>query len=72
MHALRKAVVKRDCLKAFRETRIYRLCPNLGKASTLATPYNDPIAKSIDKYQSFLKTLGSSLLAKAAYGKKIQ
>ena len=59
-------------LKAFRETRIYRLCPNLGKASTLATPYNDPIAKSIDEYQSFLKTLGSSLLAKAAYGKKIQ
>ena len=63
---------KGDCLKAFSETRMYRLCPNLGKASTLATPYNDPIAKSIDEYQAFLKTLGYSLRAKAAYGKKIQ
>jgi len=51
---------------------MYRLCPNLGKASTLATPYNDPIAKSIDEYQAFLKTTGYSLRAKAAYGKKIQ
>jgi hypothetical protein len=25
------------------------------KASTLATPFNDPIAESIDKYQAFLK-----------------
>jgi hypothetical protein len=58
--------------RLFRETRMYRLCPNLGKASTLATPYNDPIAKSIDEYQAFLKTLGYSLRAKAAYGKKIQ
>jgi hypothetical protein len=58
--------------EAFRGPRMYRLCPNLGKASTLATPYNDPIAKSIDEYQAFLKTLGYSLRAKAAYGKKIQ
>ena len=28
------------------------------QASTLATPFNDPIAESIDEYQAFLKTLG--------------
>jgi hypothetical protein len=41
-------------------------------ATTLATPFNDPIAESLDEYQSFLKTLGYSPLAKAAYGKRIQ
>jgi len=41
------------------------------KASTLATPFNDPIAKSIDEYQSFLKKLGYSPHAQAAFGKKI-
>jgi len=42
------------------------------KATTLATPFNDPIAESIDEYQAFLKTLGYSPLAKAAYGKKVR
>jgi hypothetical protein len=42
------------------------------KAETLATPFNDPIAESIEEYQSFLRTLGYSLLAEAAFGKKIQ
>jgi hypothetical protein len=41
------------------------------KASTLATPFNDPIAESIEEYQSFLKSLGYSPLAQAAFGKKI-
>jgi len=41
------------------------------QATTLATPFNDPIAESIDEYQAFLKTLGYSPLAKAAYGKRI-
>jgi hypothetical protein len=41
------------------------------KASTLATPFNDPIAKSIDEYQSFLKKLGYSPIAQAAFGKKL-
>ncbi len=40
------------------------------KATTLATPFNDPIAESIDEYQAFLKSLAYSPLAKAAYGKK--
>jgi hypothetical protein len=42
------------------------------KAETLATPFNDPIAESIEEYQAFLKTLGYSPLAKAAYGKKVR
>jgi hypothetical protein len=41
------------------------------QASTLATPFNDPIAESIDEYQSFLKSLGYSPLAQAAFGKKL-
>jgi hypothetical protein len=36
------------------------------------TPFNNPIAESIDEYQSFLKTLGYFPLAKAAYGKKVR
>ncbi len=42
------------------------------QASTLATPFNDSIAESIDEYQAFLKSLGYSSLAKSAYGKKIR
>ena len=42
------------------------------QASTLVPPFHDPIAESIDEYQSFLKTLGYSPLAKAAYGKKVR
>jgi len=30
------------------------------QASTLATPFHDPIAESIDEYQAFLKSLGYS------------
>jgi hypothetical protein len=41
------------------------------QASTIATPFNDPIAESSEEYQSFLKTLGYSPFAEAAYGKKI-
>ena len=41
----------------------YRLAPS--------TPGNDPLTESIDEYQAFLKTLGYSPLAKAAYGKKV-
>jgi hypothetical protein len=41
------------------------------KATTLATPFNDPIAESIEEYQAFLKTLGYSPIAKTAFGKKI-
>jgi hypothetical protein len=41
------------------------------QATTLATPFNDPIAESIDEYQSFLKTLGYSPIAEAAFGKSV-
>jgi hypothetical protein len=41
------------------------------QASTLATPFNDPIAESIEEYQLFLKSLGYSPLAQAAFGKKL-
>jgi hypothetical protein len=41
------------------------------KATTLATPFNDPIAQSIEEYQSFLKSLGYSPIAQAAFGKKL-
>jgi hypothetical protein len=41
------------------------------KATTLATPFNDPIVQSIDEYQAFLKTLDYSPITQAAFGKKI-
>ena len=41
------------------------------QATTLATPFNDPIADSIDEYQAFLKTLGYSPLVQGAFGKSI-
>jgi hypothetical protein len=42
------------------------------QAKTLATPFNDPIAESIEEYQAFLKSLGYSPLADAAFGKKVR
>jgi hypothetical protein len=42
------------------------------QAVRLATPFNDPIAESIEEYQAFLKTLGYSPLAEAAFGKNIR
>jgi hypothetical protein len=42
------------------------------QASTLATPFNDPIAKSIEEYQAFLKTLAYSPLVQGAFGKKLR
>jgi hypothetical protein len=41
------------------------------QATTSATPFHDPIAESIDEYQSFIKTLGYSPISEAAFGKKI-
>jgi hypothetical protein len=40
------------------------------QANTIATPFNDPIAHSIEEYQTFLKSLGYAPFAEAAYGKK--
>ena len=39
------------------------------QATTIATPFHDPIAESIDEYQAFLKMLGYSPIAEAAFGK---
>ena len=39
------------------------------EATTLATPFNDPIAESIEEYQAFLRKLGYSPIAQAAFGK---
>jgi hypothetical protein len=50
----------------------YPLCPNLWKAATLATPFNNWIAESIDEYQAFLKTLGYSPITEAVYGMKVR
>jgi hypothetical protein len=41
------------------------------KAQTVATPFNDPIAETIEEYQLFLKKLGYSPIAQGAFGKKI-
>ena len=40
-------------------------------AKQLVTPFNDPIARSIEEYQSFLRTLGYSPIAEAAFGKSL-
>jgi hypothetical protein len=42
------------------------------EATTIATPFHDPIAETIGEYQAFLKELGFSPLAKAAFGKQIR
>jgi hypothetical protein len=42
------------------------------QAHTIATPFNDPIANSIEEYQSFLSSVGYSPLAAAAYGKTVK
>ena len=42
------------------------------QAKTIATPFNDPIAESIEEYQSFLKKLGYAPIAEAAFGKHIK
>lgn len=42
------------------------------KAERLATPFNDPIAASIDEYQAFLKALGYSPLVQGAFGKRMR
>ena len=42
------------------------------EATTLATPFHDPIAESIEEYQAFLKKLGYAPLAEAAFGKRLR
>ena len=39
------------------------------EATRMVTPFNDPIAKTIEEYQAFLRSLGYEPVAKAAFGK---
>jgi hypothetical protein len=41
------------------------------EATHIATPFNDPIAISIEEYQTFLRSLGYQSIAPAAFGKEI-
>ncbi len=42
------------------------------QAARIATPFNDPIAQTIEEYQEFLRVLGYQPIAKAAFGKPIR
>jgi hypothetical protein len=67
-HPLPEDVNMQNLWKGF-EHWLIRQFPH---AKTLATPSKDPIAESIEEYQAFLKKLGYSPLAKAAFGKQIR
>jgi hypothetical protein len=67
-HPLPKDTNMQNLWKSFE----HWLIKQFPKASTLATPFNDPIAESIEEYQAFLKSLGYSLIAQATFGKKLQ
>jgi hypothetical protein len=41
------------------------------EATRIATPFNDPIAKTIEEYQTFLRSLGYEPIAQAAFGKSL-
>lgn len=41
------------------------------QATRFATPFNDPIARSIEEYQEFLRSLDYEPVAKAAFGKTL-
>lgn len=42
------------------------------EARTIATPFNDPIARSVEEYQVFLRSLSYEPIAEAAYGKRLR
>jgi hypothetical protein len=42
------------------------------QATRIVTPGNDPIAHSIEEYQTFLRSLGYESVAKAAFGKPVK
>jgi hypothetical protein len=47
------------------------LAARFPEAKTIATPFNDPIVRSLEEYQEFLALLGYSPLAQGVYGKKL-
>ena len=42
------------------------------QATTLATPFNDPIAQSMEEYQAFLSLLGYAPFVKGAFAKILE
>ena len=66
-HPLPKDANMQSLWKSF-EHWLIKQFPN---AKTLATPFNGPIAEFIEEYQAFLRKLGYSPIAQAAFGKKI-
>jgi hypothetical protein len=42
------------------------------QATTIATPFNDPIARTTKEYQAFLRSLGYAPIAKAAFGRQLR
>ena len=47
------------------------LAKQFPEATRIVTPFNDPIAETIDEYQTFLRSLGYEPVAKAAFGKTL-
>ncbi len=47
------------------------LTQQFAEATRIATPFNDPVAGSIEEYQTFLRSLGYEPIAQAVFGKKI-
>jgi len=47
------------------------LIKHFPEATRIVTPFNDPIANSIEEYQTFLRSLGYEPVAQAAFGKEI-
>jgi len=41
------------------------------QAERIVTPFNDPIAKTIEEYQTFLRSLGYEPVAETAFGKTL-
>lgn len=67
LHPLRKDTNMRELWQNFEQW----LKKNFPQAKTLATPFHDPIAHSIEEYQEFLTSLGYSSLAQGVFGKAI-
>ncbi len=42
------------------------------QATRIVTPFHDPIAHSIEEYQTFLRSQGFERVAKAAFGKSVK
>jgi hypothetical protein len=66
-HPLPEDITMQNLWKGFE----HWLIKQFPQAKTLATPFNDPIAESIDEYQAFLRLLGYTPLATAAFGKSV-